>query len=156
MDNVILGGIRPARIVSPLVQVTHLGGPALDTLQTKLTIPHCCSRLKNLKFVFMPCHMAVSTEHRNVWAELDTTWSSKLATCSIKAGGIFCVLCLDDPVENPDLVHIEYRLFDPQGEGEIGQSSQILALEHLPGSREPKFCCVKLGTSLQGRSHVLF
>ena len=36
----------------------------------------------------------------------------------MRADGIFCVLCVDDnPLENPDVVTIEYRLFDPAYQG---------------------------------------
>jgi hypothetical protein len=149
-DCEILGGLRCARLVSPIVEVQQIAGPGIEGPLTRLTIPHCSSQVTNLKLVFMPARHR-STQHQNVWAEMDASWSSREGTCSNVADGIFCILCLDDPVDNPDLVHVEYRLFDPMWEGgEIGQACHIVSLEHKPGTREPKFSCIKLGTSLHG------
>jgi hypothetical protein len=152
-DCDVLGGVIPARIVSPIVHVIQISGPVIDVPQTRLSIPHCCSRATNLKLVFMPLRTqsAVAKNHCNVWAELDATWSRREGTCSISSGGIFCILCLDDPVKNPDLVYVEYKLVDPTTrETESVQEGHMVDLDHLPGAREPKFCCVKLGTSLHG------
>jgi len=147
-DCDVLGGTVPARIVSPVVQVVQKSGPEMDEPQTKLSIPHCCAQAKGLKLVYMPGQSAGSSAHHNVWAEMDATWSSRQGTCSIRGSGIFCVICLDDPLDNPDMMHIECRLFNSQQKSR--QNGQMVDLDRIPGARIPKFCCIPLGTSIDG------
>jgi len=149
-DCNVLGGTVPARIVSPIVQVGQKSGPDIDEPQTKLSIPHCCAKAKGLKLVYMPGRSAGYTAHHHVWADMDATWSDRHGTCNIRDSGIFCVICLDDPLENPDLVHVEYRLLNPQRQGKGPQPGQIMNLERIPGARIPKFCSIPVGTSIDG------
>jgi Ca2+-binding EF-hand superfamily protein len=149
-DCNVLGGTVPARIVSPIVQVEQKSGPDIDEQQTKLSIPHCCVKTKGLKLVYMPGRSAGYAAHHHAWADMDATWSGRHGTCSIRDSGIFCIICLDDPLDNPDLVHVEYRLFNPQRQREGRQPEQIMNLERIPGARIPKFCCIPMGTSIDG------
>ena len=155
MENIfdcdLLGGQRRARLVSPIVEVTQTSGPDLvEGTRAVLTIPHCCARQGKLLFVFMPSHN-ISSEHRNVWTEVGASWSGRKGTGSFHADGIYCIVCLDDPSENPDLVRIEYRLLDPiSGESTTTRASTVVTLDHLEGASEPKFASIQLGSCLEG------
>lgn len=140
-------GLKGCRIVSPIVDVSLLHGPAFGD-RAELSIPHFSYELDGLVIGYMAA-ASVNTIHRNVWQSLGgAVFDGAVGRARISASGYFCVLSYKDPALSKDVVEVSFDFDVAPG------MPSFQSLATLDGFRVPQFGVLRVGGELRGTVHI--